>query len=62
MDTYITELRLKAVRELPWPIPAVVLVEMRDEDLDRLAAASSDDYWRVLNGVVMRILERGMAA
>ena len=31
MDTYITERRLKAVRELPWPIPAAVLVEMTDE-------------------------------
>jgi len=55
-DAYITEGRLKAVRELPWPIPAAVLVEMRGEDLDRLAAAQSrDDYWRVLNGVVRRI-------
>ena len=63
MDTYITELRLKAVRELPWPIPASVLVEMTDEDLDRLAAASDrDEYWRVLNGVVTRISERGLAA
>jgi hypothetical protein len=55
-DAYITELRLKAVRELPWSIPAAVLVEMSDEDLDRLAAASDrDEYWRVLNGVVRRI-------
>ena len=61
-DAYITELRLKAVRELPWPIPAVVLVEMTDEDLDHLASASDRDYWRVLNGVVMRILERRLAA
>ena len=54
-DAYITELRLKALRELPWPIPAAVLVEMSDEDLDRLATASSEDYWRVLNGIVTRI-------
>jgi hypothetical protein len=61
-DAYITELRLKAVCELPWPIPAAVLVKMTDEDLDRLAAASDEDYWRVLNGVVTRMLERGLAA
>jgi hypothetical protein len=33
-DFYITELRLKAVRKLPGPIPAVDLVEMRDEGFD----------------------------
>ena len=61
-DAYITELRLKAVRELPWPIPALVTVGMTDEDLDLLAVASEGDYWRVLNGIVTRILERGLAA
>jgi hypothetical protein len=59
VDTYITELRLKAVRELPWPIPAAVLVEMTDEDLDLLGAAQSRDaYWGVLNAVVRRIETR----
>jgi hypothetical protein len=57
-DAHITELRLKAVRELPWPIPAAVLVQMTDEDLDRLVAASQADYWRVLNAVVRRIESR----
>ena len=61
-DAYITGLRLKAVRELPWPIPAAILLEMIDENLDRLAAASDEDYWRVLNGIVTRILERRLAA
>lgn len=51
-DAYILERRLQAVRELPWPIPALVVVGMTDEDLDRLAAASDRDYWRVLNSVV----------
>ena len=27
-DVHITEARLKAVRELPWPIPALVVVGM----------------------------------
>jgi hypothetical protein len=61
-DAYILERRLKVVRELPWPIPAAVLVGMSDEDLDHLAAAPDRDYWRVLNGVVTRILERRLAA
>ncbi|HLL39250.1 MAG TPA: hypothetical protein VK357_06220 [Rubrobacteraceae bacterium] len=61
-DSYITELRLKAVRELPWPIPAAVLVEMTDEDLDRLSAATNRDYWRVLNTIVTRISERRLTA
>ena len=54
-DAFINDLRAKVVRELPWPIPATVLLEMRDEDLVRLATASSEDYWRVLNGIVTRI-------
>lgn len=54
-DAYITELRLKAVRELPWPIPAAILVQMTDEDLDHLAAASNEDYWHVLNAILTRI-------
>jgi hypothetical protein len=58
-DAHITDLRAKVVRELPWPIPAAVLLEMTDEDLDRLAAAPNrDTYWRVLNGVVRRIESR----
>jgi hypothetical protein len=35
---------------------------MSDEDLDHLAAAPDRDYWRVLNGVVTRILEGRLAA
>ncbi len=54
-DAHITDLRAKVVRELPWPISAAVLVQMTDEDLDRLAAASQADYWRVLNVIVTRI-------
>jgi hypothetical protein len=57
-DAFITDLRAKVVRELPWPIPATVLLQMRDEDLDHLAAASDEDYWRVLNALVTRIESR----
>jgi hypothetical protein len=61
-DAEMVESRLRVVKELPWPIPALVIVGMTDEDLDLLAAASDDEYWRVLNGVVSRILERRLAA
>jgi hypothetical protein len=54
-DSYITESRLKVVRELPWPIPALVIVGMTDEDLDHLAAAPEGEYWTILNVVVTRM-------
>ena len=57
-DAEMVESRLRVVRELPWPIPALVIVGMTDEDLDHLAAASDEDYWRVLNGIVRRIESR----
>ncbi len=31
-DAFITDQRAKVVRELPWPIPALVVVEMTDDD------------------------------
>jgi hypothetical protein len=44
------------MRDLPWPIPAVVLSAMTDEDLDHLEAASdTPHYWTVLNRIVCRI-------
>jgi hypothetical protein len=44
--------------ELPWVIPALVIIEMTDEDLDNLdAVADADRYWGVLNAIVRRILE-----
>lgn len=58
-DSFIADLRAKVVRELPWPIPAAVLLEMSDEDLDQLGAArNADEYWRILNGIVRRIESR----
>jgi hypothetical protein len=52
----ILENRIAAMRELPWVIPALTIIEMSDEDLDNLdAAADTDKYWTVLNGIVARI-------
>ena len=55
-DADILENRVQAMRELPWPIPALVVIQFRDEDLDLLdAAADTDKYWTVLNAIVARI-------
>jgi hypothetical protein len=55
-DQDILESRVQAMIELPWPIPALVILEMTDEDLDRLDAAyDSPEYWSVLNRIVRRI-------
>lgn len=55
-DAFITDQRAKVVRELPWPIPASVVLQMSDEDLDHLAAARDlDEYWSTLNDIVARI-------
>jgi hypothetical protein len=55
-DADILESRVQAMRDLPWLIPALVLVEFTDEDLDNLdAAADTDRYWTVLNRIVARI-------
>ena len=56
-DADILENRVQAMRELPWPIPALV-IEMCDEDLDRLDAAyETREYWSTLNTIVRRIQE-----
>jgi hypothetical protein len=57
-DTDILERRARVVRELPWVIPASVVIEMTDWDLDRLdfaAREGPDTYWRMLNTIVTRI-------
>jgi hypothetical protein len=52
----ILESRVQAMRELPWVIPALIIIEMTDEDLDNLdGAADTDKYWTVLNSIVSRI-------
>jgi hypothetical protein len=38
-DQGILENRVQAMRELPWVIPALVIIEMTDENLDLLDAA-----------------------
>ena len=58
-DLDMLERRVAATRDVPWPIPALVIMEMTDEDLDNLdAVADAPEYWRVLNAIVRRIQER----
>jgi hypothetical protein len=57
-DAEILERRVHQVERLPWPIPALMLLEITDEDLDELDAAersSRDEYWHTLNRIVRRI-------
>jgi hypothetical protein len=57
-DADILENRAQAVRELPWVIPALVIIEMTAEDLDHLDAAfDHPHYWSILNEIVTRIKE-----
>ena len=54
----ILESRVQAMRELPWVIPALTIIEMTDEDLDLLDAAyEKPEYWTVLNAIVTRITD-----
>jgi len=52
----LLENRVAAMRDVPWPIPALVVISMSDADLDHLdGAADTDCYWSVLNEIVTRI-------
>jgi hypothetical protein len=54
----ILESRVMAMRDLPWVIPALVIIEMTDEELDLLDAAyETPEYWSTLNTIVKRIQE-----
>jgi hypothetical protein len=58
-DQDILENRVQAMRELPWVIPALLIIEMTDEDLDLLEAASEkSEYWSTLNTIVRRIQDK----
>ena len=54
----LLENRMAAMRDLPWPLAALTIIEMTDEDLDNLDAAyDSPEYWSTLNKIVKRIQE-----
>jgi hypothetical protein len=62
-DTDILERRLRQTHALPWPIPATVIMDMTEEDLDALdMARDKEAYWRVLNAIVARIRDGGERA
>jgi phage FluMu protein gp41 len=62
-DLDILERRVAAMRDIPWPIPATIIIGLTDEDLDNLdAAANTDRYWRVLNGIISRIESEAQSA
>jgi hypothetical protein len=57
-NPYHIEKRLRVVRELPWPLPALTVVQITDTDLDALDATGddADAYWDELNRIVGRIV------
>jgi hypothetical protein len=58
-DADILENRVMAMRELPWVIPALVVIQFSDEDLDLLDAAyETPEYWSTLNTIVRRMQEQ----
>jgi hypothetical protein len=52
--------RMETFQQIPWPIPAAVLVEFTDEDLDELALAEEAEYWATLNRIVVRVTGGGL--
>lgn len=55
-DIDILESRVQAMRELPWALSALTIIEMTAEDLDLLASAyDTPEYWPLLNSIVTRI-------
>jgi hypothetical protein len=62
-DAHILERRLRQLRRLPWAIPAGVIMQMTDEDFDRLdMSKDAGEWWRTLNGIVARITDRDKEA
>jgi hypothetical protein len=62
-DTYILERRLRQLQRLPWAIPAGVIMQMTDEDFDRLdMAGDTAEWWRCLNEIVTKITDRDKEA
>jgi hypothetical protein len=52
----LLESRVQAVRDLPWALSALTIMQMTDLDLDHLdMAADTPGYWSVLNAIVTRI-------
>jgi hypothetical protein len=52
-DAFVAEKRIRALWELPWVLPATVVIGMTDEDLDLLyAARDKDEYWLLLSNIV----------
>jgi hypothetical protein len=57
-DPHILRRHIRALHSVPWPIPAVVLIQFTDQDLDDLDLAEQagrDVFWRCLNRIVGRI-------
>jgi hypothetical protein len=55
-DRFVCERRIRAFQELPWPVSAATVIQLTDEEPDRLyAARDKDEYWRTLGSAARRI-------
>jgi phage FluMu protein gp41 len=54
-DLDILERRVAAMRDIPWPIPALVIIEMTSQELTQLDAAADTLHYR---SVLVAILKR----
>jgi hypothetical protein len=52
LDDEILRRRASAYARLPWVLPATVLLEITDADLDDLASTPDGEYWTLLNRII----------
>ena len=62
-DADILERHLCQLERMPWPIPASIIMSMTEADFDALDMAQSrDEWWRVLNAIVIRVKDNEKGA
>jgi hypothetical protein len=58
-DAEILRRRASACARLPWVLPATLLLEITDADVDALASTPDEEYWTVLKRITFRITSDG---
>jgi hypothetical protein len=63
-DPYILSKRIRVMHNLPWAIPATLMVRLTDQHLDELDLAertSRDAYWLALGRIVHELTQESKA-
>jgi hypothetical protein len=58
----LLESRIQAVRDLPWALSALTILEMTDLDLDHLDMAADSPHYHLVLGAIIGRIEREAAA